>query len=57
MIQQTVCPFCAQRIEVHVDMVRDGDSWIEDCEVCCHPIKLTAYKDGSGRYTVSAEQE
>ena len=33
------CPFCFEKISVLIDTSVDAEhSYIEDCEVCCHPI-------------------
>ena len=37
------CPYCGERISMLVD-TSVGQTYIEDCEVCCRPIEV--------RYTV-----
>jgi hypothetical protein len=39
------CPYCWSRISMVLDISVKGQSFIEDCEVCCHPIQI--------RYTVA----
>lgn len=40
------CPYCFETISILVDRSVDGPaSYVEDCEVCCHPISVS--------YTVS----
>ena len=35
------CPYCFERISMVIDLSEDGtQSYIEDCEVCCHPIEV-----------------
>lgn len=34
------CPYCWETISMLVDVSQMHQSYIEDCEVCCHPIKL-----------------
>jgi len=34
------CPHCWQKISVILDLSIDGQSYIEDCEVCCRPIQI-----------------
>jgi len=36
------CPYCFEKISMLLDCSQDGlQSYIEDCEVCCHAIELT----------------
>lgn len=37
----TSCPYCAQNISFLVEELYGGQSYIEDCEVCCQPIQIT----------------
>lgn len=39
------CPYCWQEISMLIDLSSDGQSYIEDCEVCCHPIRITYHID------------
>jgi hypothetical protein len=38
------CPYCAETIQVQLDMTAGDQEYIEDCHVCCQPILI--------RYTV-----
>jgi hypothetical protein len=36
------CPYCFEKISMLLDLSEDDtQSYIEDCEVCCHPIQVT----------------
>lgn len=35
------CPCCAQRISMLFDLSVRGQTYIEDCEVCCNPLEIT----------------
>ena len=35
-----ICPYCWQRISMLLDISIDEQEYIEDCEVCCQPIKI-----------------
>jgi hypothetical protein len=36
------CPSCLERISMLLDLSEDGThQYIEDCEVCCHPIQIS----------------
>lgn len=34
------CPFCGESIEVLLDLSAGGQDYIEDCQVCCQPIRI-----------------
>jgi hypothetical protein len=34
------CPYCWQRISMVLDISVKGQTFIEDCEVCCQPIQV-----------------
>jgi len=42
------CPYCSERISMVLDTSIDRQTYIEDCEVCCHPIEV--------RYSVKNER-
>jgi len=35
------CPYCWQKISMLLDLSVPGQSYVEDCEVCCRPIQIT----------------
>ena len=35
-----VCPHCGENISVLLDLSVANQEYIEDCEVCCHPIVI-----------------
>ena len=35
------CPYCWERISMILDYSEEESSYIEDCEVCCRPIKIS----------------
>jgi transcription elongation factor Elf1 len=42
------CPFCAEALEIQLDLSAGDQSYIEDCQVCCQPIQLNyAVDDGN----------
>lgn len=46
-----ICPYCWQRIDIESPEFLDSNipaEFIADCEVCCRPIRVTAYPDPSG---------
>jgi len=34
------CPYCWERISMVLDTSVSGQTFVEDCEVCCHPIQV-----------------
>jgi hypothetical protein len=36
------CPSCGESIELLVDCSVEEQEYIEDCEVCCRPMTVTA---------------
>ncbi len=35
------CPYCGERLTTCVEVTAGERTYIEDCEVCCHPIELS----------------
>ncbi len=42
------CPHCWQTISMVLDLSVEEQEYIEDCEVCCNPVKIN--------YTVENEE-
>jgi len=41
------CPYCWQEISMVLDPAVNSQTYIEDCEVCCHPIQIRySFEDG-----------
>jgi len=36
------CPYCWEEISMLLDSSVPKQSYVEDCEVCCNPIELSA---------------
>ena len=34
------CPYCGESISILIDPSLSQQQYIEDCEVCCHPITI-----------------
>ena len=39
--RRITCPFCAERMTIVVDLSAGGQSYVEDCQVCCQPMQVT----------------
>lgn len=35
------CPFCAEAMTIVIDLSAGGQSYVEDCEICCRPMQIT----------------
>jgi transcription elongation factor Elf1 len=40
------CPYCGETISVLIDTSIDAQDYVEDCEVCCRPLDLSARVTG-----------
>ena len=49
------CPYCWENISMLVDTSVSFQKYIEDCEVCCNPIQITASSDKETLISFSAE--
>jgi hypothetical protein len=53
-----VCDSCGEEIVVPVDVSAGArQDYVEDCPVCCHPMRLHVEVDGDGEAHVSGEHE
>lgn len=52
------CPYCWEEISILVELTAGGQSYIEDCEVCCQPISISyEANDGKlGNFSAEAAQ-
>jgi len=51
------CPFCFEEIDILVDPSEDQQTYIEDCSVCCRPIRLVVQCSDGEFVSVQAERE
>lgn len=42
------CPYCFAPISMLLDPSVPAQTYVEDCEVCCHPIEVAYEADGEG---------
>jgi formate dehydrogenase maturation protein FdhE len=46
------CPYCSSPISLIIETFSGGQTYVEDCEVCCKPMQITfkvSNAGGSGR--------
>jgi hypothetical protein len=46
------CPYCAEALEIQLDLSAGGQEYIEDCQVCCQPIQIGYTVDGARLETI-----
>ncbi|HEY4221221.1 MAG TPA: CPXCG motif-containing cysteine-rich protein [Myxococcota bacterium] len=46
------CPYCFESVEIDIDPETEG-SFVQDCEVCCHPWQLHVTRDHDGDISVT----
>lgn len=51
------CPYCGETITVEVDCSIAQQEYIEDCQVCCRPMVLTAVAEEGLLISVTARSE
>jgi hypothetical protein len=42
------CPYCGEQLEIYVEPEVRG-SFVQDCEVCCNPWRVSVTRDGHER--------
>ncbi|MFQ5982434.1 MAG: CPXCG motif-containing cysteine-rich protein [Woeseiaceae bacterium] len=35
------CPFCAESMSIVIDLSAGGQSYVEDCQICCQPMQIS----------------
>lgn len=50
------CPWCGEPFEVYVDLSAGSQRFIEDCQVCCHPIDVWVEAEDGELISVTAER-
>ncbi|MDI1301854.1 MAG: CPXCG motif-containing cysteine-rich protein [bacterium] len=53
----TQCPCCGEPIELLIDCSEEEQRYIEDYEVCCHPINVHVIVAASGLPVVEVSTE
>jgi hypothetical protein len=55
--QAVDCPYCGETISVLIDHSHPDGDWIEDCQVCCRPIRFDVVHDDLGEARLSTRHE
>ena len=51
------CPYCGETITIMIDSSVPVQTYIEDCQVCCHPITIAVHIDFDNNINLSATHE
>lgn len=51
------CPYCGEPIELLVDCSVTEQEYVEDCQVCCRPMLISASVDSEGFPSVSLRSD
>jgi hypothetical protein len=43
-----ICPYCGRAMEIDVDCTGGDQSYYEDCQTCCAPVRLFITVDDLG---------
>ena len=54
---QVSCPYCGESIEVLIDCSVSQQDYIEDCQVCCRPIRFVVVVEAIGDIRVAVYHE
>ena len=51
------CPYCGEALDVLIDESEAGQSYIEDCQVCCRPINFSLVADHEGNIDIKVRSD
>ena len=54
---ETYCPSCGESIQLLVDCSIPEQEYIEDCQICCRPIQISALVDSQGIPAITVQNE
>lgn len=54
---QVSCPHCGESITLVLDLSVESQSYIEDCQVCCQPMRVSYRTEGAELTEVCVEPE
>ena len=54
--RQVFCPYCNEPMFLMLDLSAGGQSYIEDCQICCQPMQVDYETDGSELNYVQVER-
>lgn len=51
------CPYCGEAFTAVVDTGEGDTEYVQDCEICCHPIRFRVRLDGDAPVAVETARE
>ena len=51
------CPFCWESVSLLIDGSVGNQEYVEDCEVCCRPMRVSCTLTDAGELAVHVERE
>ncbi len=59
LLQETsiTCPYCWESIDIVIDQSSGESGYIEDCQVCCQPIKIDIQYHANGEAQLNIQRE
>jgi hypothetical protein len=51
------CPYCGKGIELAVERAMAGETYGEDCLICCQPMVIEVRMDDAAAIRLSARRE
>ena len=54
---EITCPFCWEQISILLDLSLPEQDYIEDCQVCCRPIRIRYTSDDGILGTIDVQQD
>jgi hypothetical protein len=53
---EATCPWCWETISLTLDLSEPEQDYIEDCPVCCHPMRISVRAGDGGLGTLEVER-
>lgn len=50
------CPYCAEAMEIVLDLSAGDQSYVEDCQVCCQPMQVSFETDQGELLALSVDR-
>lgn len=53
-VVEVQCPYCFETVEIQLSP-EDRGELVQDCEVCCNPLRINVLRDSDGAPILSVE--
>jgi hypothetical protein len=54
---EVACPYCGEWVALAIDASAGDQCYVEDCQVCCRPMRVDVVVDGMGDGQVRASRD